>query len=301
MQSYDPLSLQSQELLNAQYLREIAGPQEFDAKKLAQYSQVVSVIEAAWMSNELACISSYDLPQRPQDFESWYRERFRLQVAEAESFFDYLAKHATLDELSVYILYEEQVDGRFDDVIALAQLGLKGSAKIALAANYWDEMGEGNETQMHTRLFCESAEHFREALIGSQLAGFVQPTAEALANGNLLLLLSIRREHCAKLLGALTLLEQTAPRRFARAVSAMRRLNVPESVIYYHDMHIKVDAKHGDDLLNRVVLPLLEARPDLTTEVASGVQIRLQVANRYYRMLANVFESARDHTLLSQE
>lgn len=293
MQPHDPFSLQAQELLNAQYLRELAGPEDFDAVKLAQYRQQVANVEAAWITRETGSIDSRDLPQRAQDFEPWYRGCFRQQVAAAESFFDDLAQSATLEELSVYILYEEQVDGRFDDVIALAQLGLKGAAKVALASNYWEEMGEGDETQMHTRLFAESATYFRKAINGSPLKPFVQPTAEALANGNLLMLLAIRREHCAKLLGALTLLEHTAPKRFSRAVAAMSRLAVPKPIIFYHEMHVRIDAKHGDDLLNRVVLPMLEARPDLTADVATGVQMRLQVANRYYRMLAKVFESAR--------
>lgn len=293
MQVLDPLSLQAQELLNTQYLRELAGPQDFDAETIACHLSQVLEIETAWLEHELSTIDRKPLPHTVKDFELWYRDCFRHQVAAAESFFEYLAQHATLDELSVYILYEEQVDGRFDDVIALAQLGLRGAAKVALAANYWDEMGEGNETQMHTRLFCESAAYFRKALDGSPLKRFVQPTAQALANGNLLLLLAIRRAHCARLLGALTLLEHTAPKRFARAVTAMRRLSVPEPTIYYHEMHVKVDAKHGNDLLNQVVLPMLEARPDLTVEIAIGVQMRLQVANRYYSMLGAVFESAR--------
>jgi hypothetical protein len=292
MQVLDPLNLQAQELLNAHYLRELAGPQDFDANQLALHRSQVNIIESTWLAHELKTIDRQSLPLTMQEFEVWYRSCFREQVAAAESFFEYLAQRASLEELSIYILYEEQVDGRFDDVIALAQLGLKGAAKLALAANFWDEMGEGDETQMHTRLFCESASYFRKALDGSPLARFVRPTTQALANGNLLMLLAIRRENCARLLGALTLLEHTAPRRFSRVVAAMRRLGVPEPIIYYHEMHVKIDAKHGDDLLNLVVLPMLNTRPDLIAEVAIGVRMRLQVANRYYDMLASVFDSA---------
>ncbi len=293
METHDPYSLQSQLLLNAHYLREVAGPQEFDAGALELHRADVAAIESAWLSREMGLIDPAALPQRAEDFEPWYRMRFRDQVAAAESLFEDLTHHASLEELSVYVLYEEQVDGRFDDVIAMAQMGLKGAAKVALAANYWDEMGEGDATKMHTRLFCESVEYFRKAISDTCFGHLVQPTTEALANGNLLLMLSLRRNHCVKLMGALTLLEHSAPRRFARVVQGMRRLGVPEDVIYYHEMHVKIDAKHGDDLLNQVVLPMLRERPDLTAEVAAGVQLRLQVANRYYAMLTDVFEYAR--------
>jgi len=52
-----------------------------------------------------------------------------------QRFFTWLAEESTLEELSFYIAMEEQVDGRFDDVIALAQLGMTGDMKLALAEN----------------------------------------------------------------------------------------------------------------------------------------------------------------------
>lgn len=293
MSMLDPFSLHAQQFLNAHYLAELSGPGEFDEGRISSEREAATRLEARWLSEELSLIAADSLPKAVDAFEPWYRARFRNQVAAAAAFFDYLAQQASLEELAIYVAYEEQVDGRFDDVIALAQLGLKPAAKVALASNYWDEMGEGDISGMHTRLFADSAAHFREAIAGTRAADLVQPTAEALANGNLLLFLALRRRHCAKLLGALTLLEHTAPRRFARTVQAMRRLGVPERVIYYHEMHVQVDARHGDDLLNEVLLPMLTSHPNLTTEVAIGVELRLQVANRYYGMLSRVFELAR--------
>jgi hypothetical protein len=275
----------------------MAGPQSYDAAALQMHQSTTAALEAAWMHDEMKTIDLADLPKTPADFQPWYRARFRDQVAAAESFFDHLAHAASLEELSIYICYEEQVDGRFDDVIALAQLGLQPQAKVALAFNYWEEMGEGRVDQMHTLLFGESATYFRTVLERTSCRRWVQPTAEALANGNLLMFLALRRQYGARLLGALTLLEHTAPRRFSKAVQGMRRLKVPESFIYYHEMHVKVDAKHGDDLLNAVVLPLRHERPDLVPEVSIGVQLRLQVANRYYAMLESVFEHARNEAI----
>jgi hypothetical protein len=290
MKLIDPFTISSQVQLNSQYLREMAGPQCYEIDAINNNRLKVAEIETAWIMQEMSYVDMKTLPRTAEEFKVWYRDCFLSQVSAADSFFDYLAHHSTLNELAVYVLYEEQVDGRFDDVIALAQLGLPSSAKIALAKNYWDEMGEGVEAHMHTRLFSESAAYFSKVLNGSPIAHLVKPTAEALTNGNLLLMLAIRREHCAKLLGALTLLEHTAPKRFSRTVKAMRRLGIPESTIYYHEMYVSIDAKHGNDLLNLVVLPILKDRPEMTIEVAIGVQLRLHVANRYYAMLQGKFD-----------
>jgi hypothetical protein len=43
-------------------------------------------------------------------------------------------------------------DGGFDDLVALCQVGLAGSAKLELGKNYWDEMGQGDLAGVHTQL-----------------------------------------------------------------------------------------------------------------------------------------------------
>lgn len=293
MGTSNPLGLRQQALLNRLYLCESAGVQDLNLTELSRLRRRAVASEAAWLRHETSAAAACSLPSNADDFQPWYRRRCREQIADAAPFFDALARRASLEQMALYVQCEEQVDGKFDDVIARAQIGLESGPKMALARNYWDEMGLGNESQMHTTLFCQSAEYFRGVLSGSPLKYLLRPTGAALANGNLLLMLSLRREHSAKLLGALTLLEHTAPRRFSLTVEGMRRLRVPESIIYYHAMHIKVDARHGDDLLKGVVLPLLRQKPALTKEVATGVLWRLQVARRYYRMLEGLMAAAR--------
>jgi len=45
------------------------------------------------------------------------------------------------------------VDGRFDDLLAMMQVGTSGPAKMEIAGNFWDEMGNGNDAEVHTHLF----------------------------------------------------------------------------------------------------------------------------------------------------
>ncbi len=95
----------------------------------------------------------------------------------------------------------------------------------------------------------------------------------------------LRRQYHPRLLGALAILERTAPYRFAKTVTAMRRHGMPEDVIYYHDMHVQIDANHGKQLMNRVLLPLATSNPEAIREVCIGCLIRHNVALDYYKSI----------------
>ena len=45
---------------------------------------------------------------------------------------------------------EEKVEGNFDDLMALAQIGSPMITKMTIARNYWDEMGNGKPDAAHT-------------------------------------------------------------------------------------------------------------------------------------------------------
>lgn len=275
--------LSTQTELNAFYLRELAEPSAYKKAPLHDEYARTKVLEDEWNDYEESRVDRTSLPKNASDFLKWYNRLHAAHRREVAPFFDRLAEESTLQELSFYIAMEEQVDGRFDDVIALAQLGMTGDMKLALAENYWDEMGLGTLSEMHTVLFRKSAEQLRE-LMGPQV-NIAQAPAEALKNGNLLLLYALRRQYHPRLLGALAILEHTAPYRFSRTVKAMRRLGMPEDVIYYHEMHVKIDANHGKQLLYRVLMPLAESCPEAIEEMCIGCLIRYNVAVDYYQSI----------------
>ena len=64
----------------------------------------------------------------------------------------WLAKQASWAELVDFLAVEGGPDGGFDDLVAACQIGLRGSAKLELAQNYWDEMGGGDPDGVHTTL-----------------------------------------------------------------------------------------------------------------------------------------------------
>ena len=66
--------------------------------------------------------------------------------------YEWLADEATIEELREYLSVEGGPDGGFDDLVAACQIGMDGIAKLELAQNYWDEMGNGRLDRVHTEL-----------------------------------------------------------------------------------------------------------------------------------------------------
>jgi hypothetical protein len=278
-------SRESQLQLNRFYLREIGGPESFLATPSPEEYGPIHAFEAAWNMYEEERLDLSDLPMDVKSFEAWYGRLHRRHCNEISAFFNHVSGRATPEELAFYIGMEEQIDGRFDDVIALAQLGMSGDMKLALAENFWDEMGLGRLDGMHTRMFVRSAGHMRVFLERHNLDMASMAPAAALKNGNLLLMYALRRRYGPRLLGALAILEHTAPYRFAKCVEGLRRIGMPEDVVRYHEIHVQVDANHGLQLFNRVLLPLISCGPHILREICVGCLIRYRIAIDYYRSI----------------
>ncbi|MGC0809091.1 iron-containing redox enzyme family protein [Pantoea agglomerans] len=273
-------TLEQQRTLNTFYLREIGLPSDYEKSPQLNEYFVIEEIENQWNHYENSRIGVQQFPDNAEGFLTWYNKLHMAHRKKVAPFFTRLAERSTLEELSFYIAMENEVDGRFDDVIALAQLGMTGDMKLALAENYWDEMGMGVLEQMHTGLFNQSHEKLRDIAGVSSVR--VHAPKEALKNGNLLLMYALRRKYHPRLLGTLAILEHTAPYRFAKTVQAMRRLGMPDDVIYYHDMHIQVDANHGKQLIERVLMNLAKNNPEVIAELCIGCLTRYNVAVDYY-------------------
>ena len=236
--------------LNRFYLRELAPPEEFRNIPTPAEYRSIHCLEDEWNSHEEDSLGDLSaLPTCADTFANWYLRLHKSHREDVAGFFEHLAEQATPEELAFYIGLEEQVDGRFDDVIAMAQLGMTGDMKLALAENFWDEMGLGHVEAMHTVMFAHSAEFMRSMLSRRGIDLTRTIPAAALKNGNLLLMYALRRRYSLRLLGALTILEHTAPYRFANTVRGLRRIGVPEDFIRYHELHIAVDGNHDLTLL----------------------------------------------------
>lgn len=244
--------------------------------------QIIRNMEDTWDAHELSRVSQEYLPETVSEFTNLYKNLQVNHRNEVKYLFDYLAHEADATEIAFYVCLEEQVDGHFDDIIAISQLGVQGKSKLVMADNYWDEMGRGNLDDVHTRMFSVSATYLKEILKKSGIDLPTQVPCEALKNGNMLMMYGLRRRLIGRLIGAIGILEDTAPYRFASTVEGMRRCGMPDYVIRYHEAHIHFDSNHGAEWLQDVILPMIEKSKPLMKEIYLGMLIRYKVALDYY-------------------
>jgi hypothetical protein len=269
--------------LHSYYTAYMGGPETFLRVPRLNTSQQIVALEDAWRRWEDSQVDAAWLPSSAQGFGDWFVDLATRHVQ--PEFCRYIAEDATLAEIGLFFMAEELVDSRFDDLVAMAQIGAAAASKLTMAENYWDEMGEGALERMHTRLFEHSAQFMRRTLADHVIGLDSLHCAEVYENACLVLMYGIHRHLAPRALGAMGLMEYSAPARFQAMVGGCTRLCVPEDVITYQRIHIHVDADHGAEWLANVLIPLVGQSPELLREVSMGVLTRKRIADAYYERI----------------
>jgi hypothetical protein len=273
--------LQVLQHLHSHYVAYLAGGQEFERIPRLNTDPEIQEIERAWQAARESQLDPVSLPDSVEDFGEWF-----LNTAgnhEQPEFCHYLEHEATLPEIALFTAAEELVDGKFDDLVAMVQVGITGPAKMTIAENYWDEMGRGDPGQVHTTLFAASSAYMIDLLASHGIGVDGLESAEIYENACLLMYYGIHRHLVLRGLGAMGVLEQSASPRFEAMVRGCERAGAPDDVIEYQRLHIHVDANHGQEWFENVLLPLAGTSPAALREICVGVQTRVDVANDYYR------------------
>ncbi len=269
--------------LHAYYTAYLAGAQDFERVPCLNTDPQIREIERAWHTSRESRVDLARLPRSVDEFQEWFLTTARNH--EQPDFCHYLEHEASLPEIALFVAAEELVDGRFDDLVALAQVGLSGAAKMTIAENYWDEMGRGDPSQVHTRLFASSSAYMSSLLAAHGTGIDDLECAEIYENACLLMSYGIHRHLTPRGLGAMGVLEQSASPRFEAMVRGCARAGVPDTAIEYQRLHIHVDADHGKEWLENVLLALAGTSPAVLREICLGVCIRVDVADAYYQMI----------------
>ncbi len=215
-------------------------------------------------------------PTDPEDFVAWFENLRAVGPGQDDPLFPWLAEYATRDELRWFFEQEAAGEAGFDDLVALTQVKLPVSAKLELARNYWDEMGRGNPKGMHGPML---------DVLARTLA--VEPTiettvGESLALANAMTGMATARRYAWHAVGALGVIELTAPGRSAHVAKGLRRIGLSGRERHYFDLHAVLDVKHSECWNREAIYPLVLQNPRRATAIAEGALMRLACGARCF-------------------
>jgi hypothetical protein len=216
------------------------------------------------------------LPAKPTDFVLWFEELKRSGPGQGDPLFPWIAEHATRAEMRWFLTQEVAGEAGFDDLVALTQVKMPQQAKLEMARNYWDEMGRGAAKGMHGPMLGRLAKTFG-----------IKPTPEttvpeALALGNLMVALAFNRRFAFQSVGALGVIEMTAPTRVGFVNEGLRRLGIGVRDRHYFALHASLDIRHSQAWNREVLLPLVSEDPRRARPIAEGALMRLLCGHRCF-------------------
>jgi hypothetical protein len=210
-----------------------------------------------------------DVPEDVDGFIAWFEELKHTGPGQGDPLFPFLASAASVEQMKWFLLQEVAGEAGFEDLLAMTQIKMPVRAKLEMARNFWDEMGRGSEKGMHGPMLARLAHYFD-----------LSPTpdvvvAESLALGNTMIAFARHRRYSFHSVGALGVIEMTAPTRAGLVDRGLRRLGVPAKKRHYFAVHAILDVKHSECWNGEVLRPLVGEDPRRARAIAEGAVIRL--------------------------
>jgi heme oxygenase-like protein len=225
-----------------------------------------------------------DVPSDVDNFIAWFEELKHTGPGQGDPLFPWLADTASHEDMLWFLTQEVAGEAGFDDLLALTQVKMPITAKLEMARNFWDEMGRGRDTAMHGPLLERLANYLD---IDAQPDRVVP---ESLALGNAMLALARSRRYCFQSIGALGVIEMTAPTRAGFVDTGLKRLRIPTKKRLYFTLHAVLDIKHSECWNREVLRSLVEEDPRRAHAIGEGAVLRLwhgaRCFDRYRRHFA---------------
>jgi hypothetical protein len=236
------------------------------------------LIEGEFLERERAAVRdrAAAAPMDPDGFDAWLNDLTESGPGQGDPLFPWLAEVCSMDAMKWFIAQEVAGEAGFEDLTALTQVKMPVGPKLELARNYWDEMGRGNHKGMHGPLLENLAHRLR-------LTATIKDTVwESLALANMMAALAWNRRYAFHSVGALGIIEQTAPARAAAVGRGLKRLGVPSKDRHYFDLHAILDVKHSIAWNAEAIRPLVQANPTIAHAIAEGALMRLSCGARCF-------------------
>lgn len=259
------------------------GPNTSDLEQDLRLDYEFRLHEARFVEAERARVAAEvaSVPTSADAFVEWFEALKLRGPGQGDPLFPWLSERATLEQMRWFLGQEVAGEAGFDDLVALTQVKLPAGPKLELARNYWDEMGQGHASAMHGPMLSRLAAEL--GLVESEQ----EPVWESLALGNLMIALATNRRYTYQSVGALGVIELTAPGRAALVNAGLKRLGVAGEARRYFALHATLDVRHSEAWNREVLHPLVAADRKLAPLIAEGALMRLHAGARCFARYRN--------------
>ena len=208
-------------------------------------------------------------PRDAAGFVAWFEGLRLTGPGQGDTLFGWLAERAPMSAMRWFLAQEVAGEAGFDDLTAMTMLRMPQRPKLELARNLWDEMGRGQARAMHGPLLDRLAARLELDQAAEEIVW------EAAALANTMAGLAANRRYAFHAIGALGVVELTAPDRAAQVDAGLRRLGVEARDRHYFALHAVLDVKHSAAWNAEVIVPLVAEDPRVAVAVAEGALMRL--------------------------
>jgi|HubBroStandDraft_2_1064218.scaffolds.fasta_scaffold116611_2 hypothetical protein len=248
--------------------------------------------ELDFVHDELMAVDgkASEAPTDPDAFVQWFEHLEATGPGQHDPLFDWLETSATREAMTWFLAQEVAGEAGFEDLVALTQVKMPMRAKLELARNYWDEMGQGQASAMHGPMLSRLAD---ELGIASRPEDVVW---ESLALSNLMIGMAVHRRHAYRSIGALGVIELTAPGRARKVNEGLKRVGLGGEARRYYALHSTLDLKHSEAWNREILRPLVAADRRIARPIAEGALARLSAGARCFDRYRCTLNFARDET-----
>ncbi len=259
-------------------------PEEAPSGELARESAVtraeLEFIEA--LREEIRPLTS-DIPREADAFIAWFEELKQTGPGQGDPLFPWLATCASVEQMKWFLFQEVAGEAGFEDLLAMTQVKMPVQAKLEMARNFWDEMGRGSAKGMHGPMLERLSDYFDLAPTPETVV------PESLALGNTMIALARHRRYSFHSIGALGVIEMTAPTRAGYVDQGLRRLGIPAKKRHYFAVHAVLDVKHSEAWNREVLRPLVAEDPRRARAIGEGAVMRLWHGARTFQRYRRAF------------
>jgi len=189
-------------------------------------------------------------------------------------FFDYIRDQSSRPSMLEFLELEVIRNEVVDDEVAFLVVGLQGEMKATMAANLWDECGNGRLEGFHTYWLRRLLRHTGrfEALRtyrDTQAPWFCKVTSNSYN------MMATRPGYKYRAYGSFLITESWVCAHFQRILAGLKRVGLaaPDVAVYF-DSHVRIDPRHTHEMLQAI----LRQQPRLSREQVRQILIGAHTA-----------------------